>query len=43
MELVKSEKDGRDEITRSIVYLQGLDEDMANYLEELILERWGLI
>ncbi len=42
MNLLQSEKDGGVvEIIKTIIYLQGLDEDMANYLEELILGEMG--
>ena len=42
MKLVKSEKDERViELIKTIIFLQGLDEDMANYLQELILEEMG--
>jgi hypothetical protein len=41
-ELIESKKDERiTEMSKTLIYLQCLDEDMANYLEELILGEMG--
>ena len=39
--LINSRKEVISEIAKTIFYLQGLDEDMANYLRELILLEMG--
>ena len=40
--LIKSKNEKLVEIAKTLVYLQSLDEDMANFLEELIVKDLGL-
>jgi hypothetical protein len=39
--LINNQDEMMSEIAKTIIYLQGLDEDMANYLRELILGEMG--